>query len=96
MRDILRASLTSAGFTMLQVEDGEAALALLEAHAGDLIITDINMPRLDGFGLIERVRGGVHAATPILVQSSEGCPDKRERGRLAPRAGSSSRSTWSS
>lgn len=88
MRDILRASLTSAGFTVLQAEDGEAALALLETRAVDLIITDINMPRLDGLGLIGQVRrGGPHAATPILVLSSEGCPDKRERGRQAGATG---------
>ena len=88
MRDILKASLTSVGFTVLQAEDGEAALGLLATHAVDLIITDINMPRMDGFGLIEQVRrGGPQAETPILVLSSEGCPDKRERGRLAGATG---------
>ena len=88
MRDILGAALTAAGFAVLQAEDGAAALDLLKAHAVDLIITDINMPRLDGFGVIEQVRrGGAHASTPILVLSSEGCPDKRERARLAGATG---------
>ncbi len=88
MRDILRAALTSVGFTVLQAEDGEAALELLATRSVDLIITDLNMPRLDGIGVIEQVRrGGPHVATPILVLSSESCPDKRERARLAGATG---------
>jgi two-component system chemotaxis response regulator CheY len=88
MRDILRAALTAAGFTVLQAEDGEAALALLETRAVDLIITDLNMPRLDGIGVIERVRrSGPHAATPILVLSSESCADMREMARHAGATG---------
>jgi two-component system chemotaxis response regulator CheY len=88
MRDILRAALTAAGFTVLQAQDGEAALALLETRTVDLIITDHNMPRLDGIGVIEQVRrGGPHAETPILVLTSESCAEKRDRARQAGATG---------
>ncbi len=53
----------------------------------DVIITDINMPGLDGIDLVERLRGGGrHQATPILVLTTESDLGKRER---AQRAGAS-------
>ena len=56
MRDMLRHSLAAAGFRVLQAEDGLHGLELLESEMPDVIVTDINMPRMDGFGFIEAVR----------------------------------------
>jgi two-component system chemotaxis response regulator CheY len=48
----------------------------------DVVITDINMPRLDGFGLIEALRGGTrHRDRPILVLSTESSDEKKNRAR---------------
>jgi CheY-like chemotaxis protein len=47
-----------------QAEDGMAALDWLESNEVDVVITDINMPRLDGFGLIERLREGEAPRSP--------------------------------
>ena len=56
MRDMLHLALTEAGFRVVQAVDGLDGLEALDAAQADVIITDINMPRLDGFGFIEGVR----------------------------------------
>ena len=56
IRRMLQCTLSEAGYEVVQACDGEDGLAMLETGAPDAIITDINMPRLDGFGFIEGVR----------------------------------------
>ena len=58
MRALLRAALSSRGYNVSQAEDGVAALEWLQDNGSevDVIVTDINMPRMDGFGLIEALR----------------------------------------
>ncbi len=81
-------TLERAGYTTLQAEDGIHGLEVLEDGAPDLIITDINMPRLDGFGFIERIRRSErYRAIPILVLTTESDPQKRERARKAGATG---------
>lgn len=88
IRDLLRTALTGAGFEVLQAEDGQHGLQVLHGSAPDVIITDINMPNLDGFGFIERVRaGGPHRATPILVLTTESSAEKKARARQAGATG---------
>lgn len=89
MRALLRAALSSEGFDVAQAEDGIAALEWLAFNEADLVITDINMPRLDGFGLIERVRGGQcsHRSRPILVLTTESSDEKKARARAAGATG---------
>lgn len=88
MREMLLHVLQKAGFSVFQAEDGMQGLELLEQAAPHVIITDINMPRLDGYGFIEVVRrSGRHRATPILVLSTESGPDKKERARRAGATG---------
>jgi len=55
MRALLNHALTSQGFDVSQAEDGEVALEWLALNEVDVVITDINMPRLDGFGVIEQL-----------------------------------------
>ncbi len=88
MRDMLRMALAGAGFNVIEAVDGEHGLEVLNAHRPDVIITDINMPRLDGFGFIEQVRQDRdHRATPILVLTTESDPSKKERARSAGATG---------
>lgn len=53
---MLLVTLNNAGFETIQAEDGVEGLEVLEECNPDVIVTDINMPRLDGFGFIEGVR----------------------------------------
>lgn len=88
MRDLLGQALGAAGFEPALAEDGVDALERLEAAAPDVIVTDINMPRMDGFGLIEAVRAlANHRATPILVLSTEGAAALKARARAAGATG---------
>lgn len=88
MRDMLKMSLIKAGFEVVQAEDGVHGLEVLQTENPDVIITDINMPRMDGFGFIEGVRGKDHfKATPILVLTTEGDPEKKMRAKQAGASG---------
>lgn len=88
MLSMLRMALVPAGFDVLQAEDGMQGLQVLESCTPDVIVTDINMPNLDGFGLIERVRETErHAGVPILVLTTESGADKKQRAREAGATG---------
>ena len=88
MRDMLHLALTEAGFRVVQAVDGMDGLEALDAAQADVIITDINMPRLDGFGFIEGVRkNGNHRGTPILVLTTESDAAKKQRAREAGATG---------
>jgi two-component system chemotaxis response regulator CheY len=72
MRDMLRLALGGAGFNVVQAVDGQDGLKVLPQQPVDVIITDINMPKLDGYGVIRAVRGDrAYDDTPILVLSTE-------------------------
>ncbi len=72
IRDLLSFALGKAGMRVSEAEDGEAAFAAVERAVPDLMILDINMPRLDGLDLCRRLRGsgGALAHLPILFLSS--------------------------
>ena len=72
MRDMLRLALSGAGYTVIQAVDGQDGLKVLPQQPVDVIITDINMPKLDGYGVIRAVRSDpAYNDTPILVLSTE-------------------------
>jgi two-component system, chemotaxis family, chemotaxis protein CheY len=88
MRDMLRMTLSAAGMSVYQAEDGLHGLEVLESASPDLIITDINMPRLDGFGFIVEVRKRpAYDSTPILVLTTEADSEKKTRARAAGATG---------
>jgi two-component system chemotaxis response regulator CheY len=57
MRDMLKMALSSAGLRVIQAEDGMDGLQVLQQETPRVIITDINMPKLDGFAFLERLQG---------------------------------------
>ena len=88
MREMLSMALVQAGYRVLQAVDGIEGLEILQNQGADVVITDINMPRLDGFGVIEGVRANPdHRATPILVLTTESDVAKKERARQAGATG---------
>jgi len=88
MRDMLRHSLVAAGFRVLQAEDGIHGLEMLALETPDVIVTDINMPRMDGFGFIEAVRKDeARRAVPVLVLTTEVDAAKKQRARAAGATG---------
>lgn len=88
MRMLLRASLTSAGYAVAEAEDGRAALDWLATNDAALVITDITMPYLDGFGLIAALRAQERfREIPVLVLTTECEPDKKAMARAAGATG---------
>src|SRR5579875_928865 len=88
MRDMLMLALSDAGYRVVQAQDGMHGLEVLQSTEPDVIITDINMPRMDGFGFIEGVRSNKrHRAVPILVLTTESDAAKKERARRAGATG---------
>jgi two-component system chemotaxis response regulator CheY len=83
MRDMLMMTLQGSGFEVIQAVDGQDGLDVLAREKNvDVIITDINMPKMDGYGVLEHVRKNpVYDATPILVLTTESDTEKKERAR---------------
>ena len=81
---MLHHTLTSAGFEVLQAEDGQKGLDVLKTEDVDVVITDINMPVMDGIQFIKSVRAsGNYQSLPILILTTETSQDKRDLGRSA-------------
>jgi two-component system chemotaxis response regulator CheY len=88
MRDMLKLALSDAGYRVVQAVDGVHGLEVLRDEAPEVIITDINMPRLDGFGFIESVRADQRfLGVPILVLTTESSTEKKSRARQAGATG---------
>lgn len=72
-RDIVVAALREMGLEVVEAADGEAALAELDRSVVSLVITDLDMPVLDGFELLRRIRASPHhARIPVVVLSTRG------------------------
>lgn len=88
IRMLLKTALTAQGYRIESANDGEHGLERMHEVKPDLLITDINMPKMDGFELIEAVRKtGEFKGTPILVLSTEFSDDKKTRAREAGATG---------
>ena len=88
MRMLLKTSLTAQGFKIEGANDGVHGLERIQEVNPDLLITDINMPKMDGFELIEEVRKlPQFRGLPILVLSTEFSDEKKQRARSAGATG---------
>lgn len=88
IRSILRATLEQAGFEFACAEDGVLGVKAFGEVRPDVVITDINMPNMDGFGVIETLRGGADPThVPILVLTTESSPELKARARDAGATG---------
>ena len=88
MRDMVTFTLRKAGFTVSEADDGVAALEVMRNDTFDLIITDLNMPRMDGITLIKNVRTTPsHRAVPILMLTTESDNTKKADGKAAGATG---------
>lgn len=81
---MLRHTLSDAGFEVLQAEDGQQGLDVLQTEDVDVVITDINMPVMDGIEFIKNVRAsGRFQSLPIVILTTETSQEKRDQGRAA-------------
>jgi len=88
MRKMVAFTLTGAGFHVVEAVDGQDALEKSQHHAIDLVLTDQNMPRLDGLGLTRRLRENPKfKTTPILILTTESSDQMKMAGRAAGATG---------
>ena len=88
MRRIVRSALESDGYQVAESEDGRQALNALREVAPHLIITDINMPEVDGISLVREIRRlPSFRFTPVLILTTESGEDMKENGRAAGATG---------
>lgn len=59
-------------YTVVHAKDGEAAFEFLKEEAFDLIITDLNMPKIGGMELIHLIRNDLSLETPVIVLTASG------------------------
>jgi two-component system chemotaxis response regulator CheY len=88
IRNLLRVCLEGAGFDFHSACDGVEGVEAFADLDPDMVITDINMPRMDGFGVIETLRSGPNRTNvPILVLTTESSDDLKSRARAAGATG---------
>ena len=84
MRGYVERLLVAEGFSVEAVADGEAALSRARQDAPDLILTDVMMPKLDGFGLLSQVRADDHLRhIPLIMLSARAGEEARVEGLAA-------------
>lgn len=88
MRDMISFTVESAGYRVIVAVDGIDALEKARANAFDLILTDQNMPRMDGLTLVRELRAmPAYAHTPILLVTTEGGDEIKAQGRAVKASG---------
>lgn len=88
IREMVSFTLKGAGFDVLEAEDGKHALEVLSGNEVQVIITDLNMPNMDGLELMKALRADPkYKFTPILMLTTEGDATKKEQGKAAGATG---------
>lgn len=88
MRNMVKATLESAGHQVKDAADGRAALAIARSASFDAVVTDLNMPVMDGIELVKSLRDlPKYKYTPILLLTTESAADKKSAGKQAGATG---------
>ena len=88
MRQMVSFTLKGAGYEVEQATDGVEALALAKSAQFDLVLSDVNMPNMDGLTLTKELRSlPDYKFTPILVLTTEAGSDKKMEGKTAGATG---------
>jgi two-component system chemotaxis response regulator CheY len=88
MRKMVAFTLQQAGFVVVEGEDGRDALSKMNGRKFEIIVTDLNMPVMDGLAFIRSVRQRPDSKfTPILMLTTESQGEKKQQGRAAGATG---------
>ena len=84
MRQVVGMAMTGAGYAVTLAKDGLEGLAFLEQGRFDAVITDLNMPNMDGIELIKAAKSNANNRfTPIIMLTTESSEEKMKQGQLA-------------
>ena len=88
IRQMVSFTLKSAGYEVIDAVDGEDGLAKAKARAVDLVLTDQNMPRMDGLSMVRALRQlPAYRTAPILILTTESSDAMKNQGRAAGATG---------
>jgi len=88
IRQMVNFTLKSAGYSVVDAVDGRDGLARAKSQQFDLVLTDQNMPRMDGLALIRALREiPSYQRTPILMLTTESSDEMKSQGRAAGATG---------
>ena len=88
MRQMVAFALKGAGYDVLEAGDGTEALGVAKGRKVDLVVTDVNMPKMDGITLIKELRSlPNYKFTPMLMLTTESNPAKKQEGKAAGATG---------
>jgi two-component system chemotaxis response regulator CheY len=88
MRQMVSFTLKGAGHDVVEASDGVEALGIAQKGAVDLVISDVNMPNMDGISLITELRKLTpYKFVPILMLTTESSMDKKSQGKAAGATG---------
>jgi two-component system chemotaxis response regulator CheY len=84
VRQVAGIALRGAGYEVLEAADGKQALAKLNGDKIHLIISDVNMPQMDGIEFVKHVKAHPsYKFTPVIMLTTESGDDKKQEGRAA-------------
>ena len=88
MRQMVGITLQGAGHQVEQAIDGCQALEIAEKQKFDLVITDVNMPNMDGLTLVRELRNRAnYKYVPLLVLTTEATTERKQQGKAAGATG---------
>jgi two-component system chemotaxis response regulator CheY len=88
MRHMVGVTLRAAGYEVVEASDGDEALAYARNNAVDLVLADVNMPRMNGITLVAHLRAlPAYRLTPLLLLTTESSPQSKQQGKQAGATG---------
>ena len=88
MRHMVSVTLRGAGYEVVEAADGEEALEYARGHSVDLVLADVNMPRMNGITLVANLRTlPGYRLTPLLLLTTESSPQSKQQGKQAGATG---------
>jgi two-component system, chemotaxis family, chemotaxis protein CheY len=88
MRNMVGVTLRGAGYEVVEASDGEEALEYARGHSVDLVLADVNMPRMNGITLVEQLRTlPAYRLTPLLLLTTESSQESKQQGKQAGATG---------
>ncbi len=88
MRNMVSVTLRGAGYEVVEAADGDEALEYARGHSVDLVLADVNMPRMNGITLVAHLRAlPDYRLTPLLLLTTESSQQSKQQGKQAGATG---------
>ena len=84
LRTVVKMALTRAGYEVIEAGDGMEALTKLDGRKINLVVSDVNMPRMDGITFVTQMKANArYKFTPVIMLTTENGGDRMQQGKLA-------------